>query len=87
MEFVVYLYYLLPAAEGHGQEIIKRLPCVCVSVHASVRLSRFCINLNISFIYKDIFTKFVGHVYAYENLSLHNFTLILKNKMAAIDNC
>ena len=47
----------------------------------------FCINLNISFIYKDIFTKFAGDVYGYENLSLQNFSLILKNKMAAIANC
>ena len=57
------------------------------SVRAYVRLSRFCINLNISFIYEDIFTKFAGNVYGYENLSLKNFSLILKNKMAAIANC
>ena len=53
----------------------------------SVRPLRFCINLNISFIYGDIFTKFAGNVYGYENLSLKNFSLILKNKMAAIANC
>ena len=37
-------------AEGHGWEIIKCLPSVC----PSVRSSHFCINLNMSFIYKDI---------------------------------
>ena len=64
--------------------------CACVRpsvrVCASIRSSRFCINLNISFNYKDIFTKFAGNVYGYENLSLQNFSLILKNKMAAIAN-
>ena len=35
----------------------------------------------------DIFTKFAGNVYGYKNLSLKNFSLILKNKMAAIANC
>ena len=40
-----------------------------------VRLSRFCINLNISFIYKDIFTKFAGNVYANENLCKFFFLL------------
>ena len=78
-----YNFYLPPAAEGRGQEIIKRLP----SVHLTVRSSRFCINLNTSFTYKDIFTKFAGNVYGYENLSLQNFSLILKNKIAAIANC
>ena len=58
---------------------------MCVS--PSVRSSCFCINLNISFIYEDIFTKFAGNVYGYENLSLQNFSVILKNKMAAIANC
>ena len=57
------------------------------SVRQSVCSSRFCINLNISFIYEDIFTKFAENVYGYENLSLKNFSLILKNKMAAIANC
>ena len=77
------IYYLSPVAEGHGREIIKRLP----SVRPSVRSSCFYINLNISFIYKDIFTKFAGNVYGYKNLSVQNFGLILKNKMAAIANC
>ena len=80
--FVIY-FYLPPAAEGRGWEIIKRLPYV----RTSVRPSRFCINLNISFIDKDISTKFAGNVYGYENLSLQHFSLILKNKMAAIANC
>ena len=56
----------------------KRLPCI--------HLSGFNINLNVSFIYKDII-KFAGNVYGYKNLSLQNFGLILKNKMAAIANC
>ena len=77
----------LSPAKGHGQEIIKCLPYVCASVRACVRSSHFCINLNISFIYEDIFTKFAGNVYGYENLSLKHFSLILKNKMAAIANC
>ena len=85
------IYYLPPAAEGCGQEIITRLPSVRASVRASVRecvrSSRFCINLNISFIYSFIFTKFAGNVYGYENLSLKNFSLILKNKMTAVANC
>ena len=62
-------------------------PSIRLYVRLSVRSSRFCINLNISFIYTDIFTKFAGNVYGYENLSLLNFSLILKNKMAAIANC
>ena len=63
------------------------MPSVLAPVRASIRLSRFCINLNISFIYEDIFTKFAGNVYGYENLSLNNFSLTLKNKMATIANC
>ena len=79
-------FYLPPVAKGRDQEIIKCLPYMCV--HACIRLSCFYINLNISFIfYKDIFTKFVENVYGYENLSVHNFGLILKNKMTAIANC
>ena len=53
----------------------------------SVRSSCFYINLNISFIYKDIFTKFAGNVYGYENLSVQTFGFILKNEMATIANC
>ena len=80
-------YYLLSAAEGRGRGIIEHLPYVRTCMRPSVRSSRFCINLNISFIYEDIFTKFAGTVYGYENLSLKNFSLILKNKMATIANC
>ena len=80
-------YNLLPAAEGRGREIIKRLPYMYVCLRESIRESRFYKNLNILFIYKDIFTKFAGNVYDYENLSVQNFSLILKNKMAAIANC
>ena len=61
--------------------------CMCDGVHECVCPSLFYINLNISFIYKDIFTEFAGNVYGYENLSVQNFGLILKNKMAAIANC
>ena len=66
----------------------KNAFCTCMHpcVHECVRSSRFCINLYISFIYSFIFTKFAGNVYGYENLSLKNFSLILKNKMAAIAN-
>ena len=76
-------FYLPPAAEGRGREIIKHLPYV----RACIRSSCFCIHLNVSFIYEDIFTKFAGNVYGNKNLSLKNFSLILKNKMAAIANC
>ena len=62
------------------------MPSIRVSVCVSVCLSGFNINLNISFIYKDIFIKFAGNVYGYGNLSLQNFGLILKNKLAAIAN-
>ena len=80
-------YYLLPVAEGRCREIIKFLPSVRASVRPSIRSSRFCINLNISFIYKDIFTKFAGNVYGYENLPVQTFSLIWENKMAAMINC
>ena len=49
------------------------------SVRAYVS-SRFYINLNISLIYKDIFTKFTGNVCGYDNMSEQNFDLILKTK-------
>ena len=35
----------------------------------------------------DIFTKFAENVYGCENMSVKNFVLILKNNMAAIDDC
>ena len=74
-------------SEGSGQDIIKCLPHMHLFVCLSVHSSRFYINLNISFIYKDIFTKFAGNVYGYKHLPVQNFGLILKNKMAAIANC
>ena len=61
-----------------------KTPSVHASVCPCIYSSRFYINLNISFIYKDIFTKFAGNVYGYKNLSLQNFSLILKNKMATM---
>ena len=63
--------------------------CVCVHlyVHLCIPLSRFYINLDISFIYKDIFTKVAGNVCGYDNLSVQNFALFLKNKTATIVNC
>ena len=60
---------------------------VSVCVHASVNSSRFVINFNISFIHKDIFIKFAGNVYGYENMSVPNFSVILKDEMATIANC
>ena len=60
---------------------------VRASVSPSVHLSCFYINLYISCIHKYIFNKFAGNVYGYENLSVQNFGLILKNKMTAIANC
>ena len=74
----------------HEKPVVERLyvcTCVCLCIRPCIRLSGFNINLNISFSYKDIFIKFAGNVYGYENLSLQNFGLILKKKMAAIANC
>ena len=64
----------------YNQEIIKCLSFVCPLV-------TFLHKLNISFICKDIFTKFAGNVYGYKNQPVHNFALILENKMAVIANC
>ena len=73
---------------GCGREIVNAFhTCVSLCIRPCVRLSGFHINRNISFIYKDIFIKFAGNVYDYENPSLQNFGRILKNKMAAIGNC
>ena len=60
----MHFYYLPPVAEGRGREIIKCLWYVRPSVCAS----RVYININISFIYKDIFTKFAGNIYGYEKI-------------------
>ena len=52
----------------------------------SVCDSRFyMINLDISFIYKDIFTKFAGNVYGYENIC-KNWPHF-ENKMATMADC
>ena len=80
-------YNLPPVAKSCGWQIIKRLSYVCPSVRPSLHSSHFYINLNSSFIYKNIFTKFAGNVYGYENMSVQNFGLILKKKMAAIADC
>ena len=80
------VYYLPPATEGCGQEIIKYILshslCVCAF------MSCFHINLYISFIYgKDIFTKFVRDVYGWKSISVQNFGFILKNNTVAIALC
>ena len=54
--------------------------CVCSFV-------TFYTNLYSSFIYKEIFTKFAGNVYGYENMS-ENFCLILnKNQNGRHNHC
>ena len=63
---------------------------VCVRVHAWVRayvcLSHFYIYLYLSFSYEDIFIKFAESDYGYENISVENFVLFKKNKMAQFEN-
>ena len=39
------------------------------------------------FIYEDIFTKFAVKVYGCESMSVKNFVLILKHKIAPIADC
>ena len=52
---------------GCGRQIVNAFhTCVCLCIRPCVRLSGFNINLNISFIYKDIFIKFAGNVYDYK---------------------
>ena len=65
---------------------MKCLLYICVSVHPFV-CHICCINFYISLAYKDIFTKCVRNVYGCKNMSVQNFGLILKNKMAAIADC
>ena len=79
--------YLTPAGGRGPWSGDYKTPSVRECIRPSICSSCFCINLNISFIYKDIFTRFAGNVYGYANLSLQNFNLIWKNKMAAIANC
>ena len=84
-EYIYEHYYILPAPKGYGREIIKRL----LYVHGTVCpfVTFFHKPYYITFINKDIFTKFAGNVYGYENISVQNFGLIFKNKMAAIADC
>ena len=51
-----------------------------VFVHCHIFKSTFILH---SFI-EDIFTKFAENVYGFENMSVKNFVLILKDNMAAI---
>ena len=82
-------FLYLPPAQGWGWESMKHFQCVgawmgvCVCVHFSC----FYINIYVSFIYENIFTKYAEDVYAYENMSVKIFILILKKQMAAIANC
>ena len=73
-------------SDPDGQDTVSDT-CVRLCICLCVCLLGFNIHLNISFIYKDIFIKFAGNIYGCKNLSLQNFALILKNKMAAIANC
>ena len=85
-------HFLSPACGERPWSRDYKTPSVRACVHEYVRASvcpfvTFYINLNISFICKDIFTKFAGDIYGYKNLCVQNFGLILKNKMAAIAHC
>ena len=72
----------MKAVVGRSEKhLLSVHPFVCASV------IQFYINLNNSFIYKDIFTKCAGNVYDYKNLSVQNFGLILKIEMAGIAYC
>ena len=71
---VVLVIILLSPACGRGREIIKRLPYMRASMRPSM------IHPFVTFL--QIF-KFAGNVYSFENMSVQNFGLILKNKMAA----
>ena len=78
-------YYLPPAAEGHVWEIIKCLPYMRESVRPSVRHVFAQTLISHSFI-KISSPNMQGMVKAMKTY-LQNFSLILKNKMAAIANC
>ena len=75
-------FYLPPAAEACGQEIIKRLPYMRPYIH----LSRFHINLNISFICKISSPNLQGMFMAMKNVCV-KFWPHLKKKTATIANC
>ena len=79
------LYFYLPPAKAGVGEIMKHHLYVCV--HACVRLSHFYINLHVSFIYQDIFTKFAENVYVCENMSIKKFCHHFKNNIATMANC
>ena len=69
---------------------MKCLPCIRACVRVCVCMSAFVIfliNLYITFINEDIFTKFAENVYGCENFSVTNFVHILKNKVDAIADC
>ena len=74
--------FLSPGGQSQW-EIRIHLLCVC-AVLACVGLSHFYINLYVSFISEDIFTRFAENVYGCENMSVKHFALVLKRKMAAI---
>ena len=65
-------YYscISPDGQSWGWETMR----VCV------HLSHFYINLYISFIYEDIFTRFAENDYGCENMSAKNFVLIWKKQ-------
>ena len=73
------VYLLL--VKGWDQEVMKHL-----YVHLCVRLpvcsSCFYIKLYVSFICEDIL-KYIQTVFVYESMSIRNFCLSLKKKMAA----
>ena len=69
---------------------MKCLPCMRRKGGGGVCMCAFVtfyINLYISFIHQDIFSKFAENVDGCENMSMNNFVLILRNNMAAIVNC
>ena len=53
-------------------------PSVHACMHVRVCLSHFYINLYISFIYEDIFTKFAENVYGCENMPVKILYSFLK---------
>ena len=55
---------LSPASDQRQWSGDYNIPSIC----ACVRSSRFYMNLNISFIYTDMFNKSAGNVYGYENM-------------------
>ena len=60
---------------------------VHMCVHACVHLSHFYINVNISFIYEDIFKFAKKIVCGSENMCVKKFCTHLKKKQVAIADC